>query len=729
MNKINNKAQSESLKSPQKLIPLFLFIYTVLFAFSIFYLFNYAKIIIISDLFQVWASLAYGYWIAISFILAQIGLGRLTMRLPIFRDSNLTGITFLIFSFGIGFYITNCFFTLSAIFKWIAGFSIYTYIVLSVPLIIIGYRTFIDFVYLHKEFKDKSSDSDLTKRWIIWLVGFLFLIWILPYFIQTLLPNTDWDGAWQHLPLPKLFLERGISWVNPSFMQYNFPGAVHLIFSLFFFINAESAIIPFNFIIALGIVVSTYYFADHFFGKYTARWAAVITTAINIMWEVSLTPRIDSFLTFFCLLSVYAFFLWINNSKKSSLLIVSGMMLGMAVGIKYTAAAFIFVLALLGVVHVSLNYKKKSPIKSLPLILTLTTLLIPSGWWYARNAIKLGDPIYPFISKGIVYDSHGKELNFYPAIKKHVENMPSHEKIEAAFNKTGLHMFIDWENNPDRIFKQNNSKDKRLGLFNIWDIFKNPENYQRKPYHEINPLLLLFILLPFFDRRKISLSLYVIGCFVFVSIAAKTHILRYVLPVFPLFSIGASKVLTHFRPRKLIVFALIFISIFLIRFSYLETKKLIEISPWTYLSGKEERIDWLTHVGYNVNKTTPFFIKYVNNQVDKGLIGEKDILFMIGEGKGNLLKCQYLPDSSRNAMPWLQELIKANNDYPEIIKSLKDKNISYLAINYLYLYWSFFSSNDYPKSLIFSLYHLQLFLENHTEIIYNSKSVVLAKIK
>jgi len=201
---------------------VFFIVYTVLFIFSFFYIFICRGDLVVSDFFRLWTSLSYGYWIAISFILAQIGLGRIILRLPVLRNSEFSGIPFLVFSFGIGCYVTNCFLTFSAIFKWMCGWGIYLYLLISVFFIVAGFLT------LHKFFPGFNDagirKSNKRRRWPFWLLGLIIILWISPYFIQTFLPNADWDGAWQHLPLPRLFLERGISWVNPSFMQYDFPG-------------------------------------------------------------------------------------------------------------------------------------------------------------------------------------------------------------------------------------------------------------------------------------------------------------------------------------------------------------------------------------------------------------------------------------------------------------------------------------------------------------------------
>ena len=110
---------------------IILFIYLFLSALSFFYLFADFKRIYVPNLFQLWLSLAYGYWVCFSFILSQIGLGSTTLRLPIFRNCELSGFPFLIFSFGAGFYISNCILTFLAIFKWMNGFGTFLYFFLK----------------------------------------------------------------------------------------------------------------------------------------------------------------------------------------------------------------------------------------------------------------------------------------------------------------------------------------------------------------------------------------------------------------------------------------------------------------------------------------------------------------------------------------------------------------------------------------------------------------------
>ncbi len=78
-------------------------IYTALSLASVIHLIAPIFFIPFSYQVKLWLSLAYGYWITITFILVQIGLGRLLLRLPLLREINLSKVPHLIFSFGTGF--------------------------------------------------------------------------------------------------------------------------------------------------------------------------------------------------------------------------------------------------------------------------------------------------------------------------------------------------------------------------------------------------------------------------------------------------------------------------------------------------------------------------------------------------------------------------------------------------------------------------------------------------
>lgn len=696
-------------------------IYTALSLASVIHLIAPIFFIPFSYQVKLWLSLAYGYWITITFILVQIGLGRLLLRLPLLREIDLSKVPHLIFSFGTGFYITYFLLMILAHLNWLKNPIIYLFFFAAVPSAFSGLKTLNKFDHSPSREKRKTSYKIGFKICIPIVVIIFIIIWFTPFFIQTLLPNTDWDGASFHLPQAKRFLEGKINQIEPSFYFYNFPSAINLVYSLFLSLNAEAAIIPFNFLSAIIIILVVYVFTKQLWNRKAAVWAAAMCIGVNLLWEVSITPRIDVFLTLFILLACYAILLWISKKEKNGLLILTGMMLGIAIGIKYTAAFFVIVLV---PIIMLLSFKRNpNKYKQTIMLLLLCTLAIaiPSSWWYARNLIHLGDPIYPYISGKLFYDSNKELKDLNSSIKELLQTMPPEEEIETTIAQ------LYGSKSP---FSDITKPKKPHNLFNLWDILKNPDKHQRNPYHEINVFILLFFFLPFFTRRKEVMWLYGIGLAFYIIIAPQTYLVRYALPVFPLFSIGAGVIVSNLRSKILTFTIGLGICLTLVYFNYFEWGKISYLQPKTYLIEKTSRIKWLENTGYNLRlKDTPQFIHFVNKAVENGSIKKDDSLLMIGECKGNLLKCKYLPDPGRGPVLWLEELIKSKNDYEDLAQNLHNKGIQYLAVNTSYFEAVSTILPIEQEPILFGLFHLTHFLEKHTDIIYNKEGIILAKIK
>ena len=78
-----------------KIIPS---LYIVLSIAAIAYFSAHTNLIPMSAQLELWLHLAYGYWIAITFLIIQIGLGRLLFRLPLLKEIKLNGFPYLIVS-------------------------------------------------------------------------------------------------------------------------------------------------------------------------------------------------------------------------------------------------------------------------------------------------------------------------------------------------------------------------------------------------------------------------------------------------------------------------------------------------------------------------------------------------------------------------------------------------------------------------------------------------------
>jgi hypothetical protein len=153
------------------------------------------------------------------------------------------------------------------------------------------------------------------------------------------------------------------------------------------------------------------------------------------------------------------------------------------------------------------------------------------------------------------------------------------------------------------------------------------------------------------------------------------------------------------------------------------------IDAFSELCGSQDELEWLENTGYNGIKGMPEMIEYINSQIDEGNILPDDIIFMVGESKGHLIKCRYLPDSSRWAIQWLEELIKFDIDYEKIHQSFKRRDIKFILFNAGYTQGVAENYAWRREPLIFGVFHLLRFLEGYTDILYSENRIYFARLK
>ena len=98
-------------------------------------------------------------------------------------------------------------------------------------------------------------------RWRPWLISGVILVlaaWAWPVFIQSLPPNSDWDGAVYHLPLGRMLFAGEFWSFDPVYWLYGSPGAGHLYYGLFEYIGIRQAVVPWNLLIAALVPVGAY---------------------------------------------------------------------------------------------------------------------------------------------------------------------------------------------------------------------------------------------------------------------------------------------------------------------------------------------------------------------------------------------------------------------------------------------------------------------------------------
>lgn len=523
------------------------------------------------------------------------------------------------------------------------------------------------------------------------------LVFLAPYFVQTLLPDADWDSAMYHLPMASAFLEQGL-WTDAyvSSALYR-PGVVQLAYAFLFTIDAQAAILPLNFLTVLGTAAAVLALARNLAGTWAAVLAVLVFAGVNLLFEIGLDARVDAALVFFVVAGTLALLLWQRAPQQRALALLAVMAASLALGTKYNGALLAGLLlaasAVLGL--------RKSVDRKMGTVAVAAVLMLPGGFWYARNAALFGDPVYPFRAGPMYRDAEGKltRRELGPLIPKSAAPGPGAvAEVQRLGRKDG---------------GATERKRAVAGPLLFFDAMLHRDKYTTKPYHWLSPFLALFLLLPLVARGPPALLLLALTIGGYLLVFLSTHELRYAAPLFPLMAASAGIVLAQARPRQARAAIVVALSALAGYHSLAEWGKVSAQQPGAYLVGEEDALQYLSHVGYNGEPAMPQFVRWFNTEIDGGRVARTDKVFMIGEAKGHLLACGYSPGEGSAGIEWLNELINAGWDYDQLAASLEARRFRWILLNKGWMEWMMKNRVARPTRLALTLHHLAAFLEAH----------------
>ena len=557
-----------------------------------------------------------------------------------------------------------------------------------------------------------KKETGITVFIFLLIVIFIFIFY-LPLLIQTLLPNTDWDAAIYHLPKAESLLHG--MWRNndPLLAHMSNPGGPNLFYAVFMAFGLETAVIPYNFLINLCIILCIFTFTKRFWGLRAACWGAAILATTPLFLKLGVDPRTDNFLAFYILLMVYALFIWLEKPQRSISLLFVAVGFSLALGVKYTALFFGGIVTLITLFMMLYYWRNGSFLHPVRWFFLCTFIvIIPNSVWYINNFLAFRNPVYP-IHSGLCYSTPDGQLrklkkDLEPHLKRAL-TIPSVKKHNEVLNSVSI--------------------DLPKHIFNFYDIIKYPHRYNRKSNILFQPILLLGFLVPiFFYRNKRVLTLYGIGVIYYVVISYfSSGVLRYALPSIVLLASLSGVFIAHIR--NIIWYGLVGVVLLIPFFQFYsgESNFVRGINPHLYLTGQFSRTEWLIFPGYN---HVAIFIPMIE-EIKKGIKNKKypaDMkLFMIGENKGRLLPCEYLPDPSWGMEQWYALLLNADFDFPKAYSLLKKQKVTHIVFNMSFCYSMSCLESNRVRNL-YGIFLFQQFIQKYGIGMFESQGVFLYEI-
>jgi hypothetical protein len=211
----------------------------------------------------------------------------------------------------------------------------------------------------------------------------LVMVWLPP-------DANDWDGIAYHLAAPKIHLRNGGIGYIPFIHQSNFPALLDTLYMWGLWANGEACAKAFHWWMWLLTLLGTSAFVARLGGR--GEWAMLMLAATPVaIWQAGVA-YIDLSTTLYVALSVFALYRCAQD-KNTRWLLLAGVMMGFALGTKYTALLNWGVLGLVGLAQL-IRMRWWVGVRTL-VIAGILALAIGSPW-YIKNFLYTGNPVYPF---------------------------------------------------------------------------------------------------------------------------------------------------------------------------------------------------------------------------------------------------------------------------------------------------------------------------------------------
>lgn len=294
--------------------------------------------------------------------------------------------------------------------------GIYTYIIFLLGIFGLLYKNIIislSIIYILSTFiiflKFKLINVNILK---IKISGFSKILLSL-IFLQALVnligafgPELSFDALWYHLTIPKIFLENHRIFHIPGNLLYysDLPKSIEMFYVSVLSFSNEIGAKLIHYCFGLLSMLALYKLSRKFLNQeFSLLSCMIFYSSLVVGWQ-STTAYIDLGRTFFEIVALYQFVLWLDKKKFKNLL-YSGLLIGFSLSAKISALNSIAVYSLLILL---INVYSKSSFKNSVMnvfFFVFFSILVPLPY-FIFSYFNVGNPVYPIFenSFNFVFD-------------------------------------------------------------------------------------------------------------------------------------------------------------------------------------------------------------------------------------------------------------------------------------------------------------------------------------
>jgi 4-amino-4-deoxy-L-arabinose transferase-like glycosyltransferase len=351
------------------------------------------------------------------------------------------------------------------------------------------------------------------------LLGLIFVL-IAAVLVLSCVPPVSKDELVHHLAVPKLYLKHGGMYEIP-FMPFSYyPMNLDLLYliPLYFGNDIIPKFIHFTFALLTSWLLFSY--LKRRTSATVALFGVVFFLSIPVVVKLSITAYVDLGLIFFSFAALILLLKWRETRFKPRYLILSALMTGLAMGVKYNAMVTCVLLTLFVPILYARQGKANFFRSALHGLLFLSIALLVFSPWMVRNYSWKKNPIYP------LYEHKFNPQKSSTAREGQGQNASINAGLGVFVIREGMYHETWWE----------------IALVPIRVFFQGQDGSPKHFDGKLNPFLLLLPAFAFWRMReeqeqvrkekKIMLAFVVL----FFAIAFFTSDLRirYIAPIIPL---------------------------------------------------------------------------------------------------------------------------------------------------------------------------------------------------
>ncbi len=220
-------------------------------------------------------------------------------------------------------------------------------------------------------------------------------------FLIALAPPISFDALLYHLVGPKLYIQEHRIWAVDNFALYH-PSLMEMLFTWGMLLKGDIVAKLIHYLYGLLAGAAIFLLAKRYLSSKVGWWSLVLVWSMPMVWVVMEWAYTDLGLVLYELLAFFALLNWLG-SREGKWLLLSGVLSGLAMGVKYTSFVAPLSLALIILYEgVKRRQRASSLLRSL-FLFGLLALLVALPW-YLRNLYLVGNPLYPFVFGGKYWD-------------------------------------------------------------------------------------------------------------------------------------------------------------------------------------------------------------------------------------------------------------------------------------------------------------------------------------